>query len=510
MTSPIPLHPHIDPATPATGTGHAAHSAERRIIRRATDEVIARLMQASENAASALNMNSHEREFLPAALEVIETPVSPTVRLTTFAICGLFTFALAWSCFSHIDMVAVASGRVIPLGQVKVVQPLETSAIHAIHVDDGDHVSAGQVLVDLDPTDVKADLGSLIYDRGQAALDAEVARLLLTRDPDGPFAVPSDVDPVLAEANRLQARAEISRHFAQIAAVDAEIAQKQASKDANEATIERARNTLPLIEEKNATARSLYDKKYGARAPVLDSEQLLIEKRAELASSQAVSRQISAEAAASQAKRDELVSGFLADASDRRTKALQKLSGLDQQISKARSRESYRHLVASVDGSVQNVKIHTPGAVVTTADTLMTIVPDGAGIEIEANVENKDIGFVREGQDVEVKFDAFPFTRYGLIKGKVRKLGRDAAPQPATGAASSPAAPSGATQVTPTDAAYAAKVSLDRDWIVVDGHREILQPGMRVSAEIRTGNRLVIEYLLSPVVQAVSEAGRER
>jgi membrane fusion protein, hemolysin D len=95
-----------------------------------------------------------------------------------------------------------------------------------------------------------------------------------------------------------------------------------------------------------------------------------------------------------------------------------------------RQKESYRRLVAPVEGTVQGLKIHTPGAVVATAETLMTLVPDGTGIEVDCLVQNKDIGFVGKGQDVEVKLEAFPFTRYGLVQGRVRKLGRDAATNP--------------------------------------------------------------------------------
>ena len=218
------------------------------------------------------------------------------------------------------------------------------------------------------------------------------------------------------------------------------------------------------------------------------------------------------------AKRDEARAAFLADASDRRTKALQKIAGFGQEITKARQKESYRRLLAPVDGTVQGVKVHTPGAVVTTADVLMTVVPDGAGVEVEAQVGNGDIGFVREGQEVAVKLDAFPFTRYGLLKGHVRKLGRDAvqtgqAPsgtQSASGAsaqqsAAGISAPAGSPELT-----YPAKVELLQDWIMVDGHREPVQAGIRVSAEIKTGERKVIDYLLSPVMQAAKEAGRER
>jgi hemolysin D len=453
--------------------------------------------------------NADERAFLPAAMELVETPPSPTIRLTAAAICGLLAAALAWSILARIDTVAVAHGRVVPLGQVKVVQALETSAIRAIHVDDGDHVHAGELLVDLDPTDLHADLQSMRYDRGQAALDAEVARVLLTMDTAAAFHAPDDIDPVLAEANHAQAVSEITRHLAQIAQTRSEIDQRNAALEANAAQIERAKATLPLLSERHANVGALWEKRMGTRQPVLDVEQQLIEKRAELKAAEAATHQTLAEIRSLESKQQETVAGFLAAAADRRTKALQKLASLDQQITKTRQRESYRHLVATVDGTVQNVKIHTPGAVVTTADTLMTIVPDGTGIEVDALVENKDIGFVREGQPVEIKLDAFPFTRYGLINGAVRKLGRDSVqsaprPNPQGGGAAVAPLPAG------SELSYPAKVTLSRDWIEVEGHRETVQPGMQVSAEIKTGDRRAIEFLLSPVMQTIKEAGRER
>ena len=249
---------------------------------------------------------------------------------------------------------------------------------------------------------------------------------------------------------------------------------------------------------------------------MLDAQQLLIEKRAELKTGEASARQARAEIALHREQdRRKRRAGYLADATDRRTKALQKLSSLNQHIAKARQKESYRRLVAPVDGTVQNVKIHTPGAVVTTADTLMTIVPDGTGIEVEAMVQNKDIGFVHEGQEVEVKLDAFPFTRYGLVKGRVRKLGRDAV-QPGPGGSAAPAGSGSAASAAsaqnapPPDLAYPAKITLSRDFIMVENGPRKIEPGMHVSAEIKTGDRRAIDYLLSPIMQTVTEAAHER
>jgi hemolysin D len=463
--------------------------------------------------AKSPRLTPEEREFLPAALEVIETPFSPTLRLTAASLCGIIAGAIAWASLSHIDMVAVADGKVVPLGQVKVVQPLETAMIRAIRVDDGDHVTAGQLLVDLDLTEAKADLDALLTNRAQAALDAELARVLLTRDIMEPFRVPHGADPILVEQSRDQAQREIEKQLATGAGYEADIVEKTAALEANDAQIERAELTIPLLQEKNDVAKGLYQKGYGAKPPVLESEQQLLEKRAELRTAKVNADQIHAEIRSLRAKMDESSAGYLADASDRRTRALTKIAQLDQDITKARQKESYRRLVAPVDGSVQGLKIHTSGAVVTTADTLMTIVPDGAGIEVDCLVQNKDIGFVQEGQDVEVKLEAFPFTRYGVVRGRVRKLGRDAAANPAPPPGSAAALMTqgaGASPGAPAELAYPANVTLLQDGIAVGDRREPIRPGMRVSAEIRTGQRRVIEYLLSPVMQAVKEAGRER
>jgi hemolysin D len=178
-------------------------------------------------------------------------------------------------------------------------------------------------------------------------------------------------------------------------------------------------------------------------------------------------------------------------------------------------RKVHLRLVAPVDGTVHGLKIRAPGAVVAIADTLMTIVPDGSGIEVDCLVPNKDIGFVSEGQDAEVKLEAFPFTRCGLVQGRVQKLGRHAATNPNAAPPGSMVAmartlSAGASGAPPTELAYPAKVTLLRNWILVDGRHEKIRAGMRVSGEIKTGDRRVIEHLLSPVMQVVKEAGRER
>ncbi|SFG88298.1 hypothetical protein [Methylobacterium gossipiicola] len=185
--------------------------------------------------------------------------------------------------------------------------------------------------------------------------------MLMPRDPHETFRVPAGIDPVLAEQNHAQADREIERHLAVIAGLEADRAQKVASLEANAAQIARGRQLLPILEERHTVLEGLFDKQYGARPPVLEVEQQIVEKRADVAAAQGQQRQIEAEMRSLAAKTAEVRAGFLADATDRRTKALQKIAALDQDITKARQKESYRRLRAPVAGTIQGIKIQTPG-----------------------------------------------------------------------------------------------------------------------------------------------------
>ncbi len=459
-------------------------------------------------APGAVRRTREELSFLPAALEIVETPASPTLRLSAAAICALLTAAVVWSCVARVDEVAVAPGKVVPLGQVKVVQSLEAATIRAILVDDGDHVRAGDLLVDLDPTEAEADLLTATYAKGQALLDAEAARLLV--EGDAPFAAPAGVDPAVAEQTRRRALAERDRHAAERAGTEADVAEKRAEAQSAAAGQERERAVIPLLQDRYDTARGLYERRIAPKPPMLDAEQALREHETALKAAAGAEAAAAAQIRSLEARQATSDAAFLADALDRRAKAQERAAGLEGDERKAQRRAAGRRLLAPVDGTVQGVKVHTPGAVAAAGDVLMSVVPDGAGIEVEASVENRDIGFVREGQAVEVKVDAFPFTRYGLLRGTLRHVGRDAAePAPGREGAAGPG-PAGGAASGDGGLVYPAKVRLGQDWIVAEGRREAIRPGMRVEAEIKTGERRVIDYLLSPVVQAVQEAGRER
>ncbi len=182
--------------------------------------------------------------------------------------------------------------------------------------------------------------------------------------------------------------------------------------------------------------------------------------------------------------------------SDRLAQATLKHTQLTQEGTKAEQRERLTSLRAPVAGTVQQLAIHTAGGVVTPAQTLLVLVPDQAEVNAEVVIDNKDIGFVREGQVAQVKLETFPFTRYGTVEATVNWVTADAVVQVREG--------------QPQNAVFPATLQLKQHSLDVDGKRIRLAPGMNLSAEIKTGRRRVIDFLLSPVQTALSESLGER
>lgn len=163
-----------------------------------------------------------------------------------------------------------------------------------------------------------------------------------------------------------------------------------------------------------------------------------------------------------------------------------------EEVTKASQKNRLERLTAPVDGTIQQLEVHTLGGVVEPAKPLMVVVPGRGGIEVEARILNKDVGFVSVGQDAAVKIDAFPFTRYGTVPGRVVRISRDAVADKDLGLV------------------YIATIALDRTHVVADGRRYALSPGLSATVDVRTGTRAIISYLLSPLQSSIAQAGRER
>jgi hemolysin D len=466
----------------------------------------------------AARMRRAEREFLPAALEIMETPASPIGRAIAATLIAFFLIALGWAIFGRIDIIATAQGKIVPVGRIKVIQPLETGMVTAIHAKDGDRVKEGQVLVELDRVASTSERNRVRHDYLRSRLD--VARLVALRtgldNGTGPaeFMPPDDAPAYEVARTKASMIAQAEQQAAKIAALDQQIAQKVAEAEEIAAVTAKLRAGLPLIEETADVREKVMKMQFGNRIAHLEAQLKLSEQRHDLIVQErrAVESVAARKALESQREqtRAEYARGIMTDLAEAEPKAAQ----FAEDLVKAEKRMQDQVLRAPIDGTVQQLALHTIGGVVTPAQALMVVVPGGAGIEIEAMVLNKDIGFVHDGDKTEIKVDTFNFTRYGLLQGKVITVSQDAMMRDKPTGQNNADRQSGQTARTSEppgqELLYATRVSLGQTSMKIDDRMVELTPGMAVTVEIKTGQRRVIEYLLSPLLRYKQESLRER
>ena len=458
-------------------------------------------------------------EFLPAALEVMETPASPTGRAIAATIMLFLVVAVGWSVVGHIDIVAVATGKVVPTGRIKTVQPLETGIVTAILVKDGDHVSAGQVVMRLDQTVATAERNHVGHDLLVSKLD--VARLAALRagletgsDPDASFAPPREAPAAQIARTRAAMIEQATAQENKVAAFDQQIAQKVAEAEEIAATIAKLEASLPFVAEQADIRRKAMAIEFGNKIAHLDAQIRLMDQKNELLVQQRRSAETSAARKALERQRQQAQSEYATKVLSDLADAEQKVAGFTEDAIKGDQKLEQELLRAPVDGTVQQLAVHSVGGVVTPAQQVMMVVPTDSHLEVEAMVPNRDIGFVSPNQEAQIKIDTFNFTRYGLLHGTVLTVSHDAIvrdkPQDKSNPTKSQTALTDSSEPQGQEFVYAAEISLDSTQLEVEGRLVDLTPGMAVTVEIKTGSRRLIEYLLSPLLRYKQESLRER
>ncbi|WP_144161092.1 HlyD family type I secretion periplasmic adaptor subunit [Paraburkholderia sp. BCC1885] len=432
--------------------------------------------------------------FLPAELELVETPVHPAPRWTMRVLVALTVIALLIGILGRLDIVVTASGQFIPDARVKTIQPAITGVVREIGVKDGERVAAGQLLMKLDTTQAAADADKARSSKLDAALTAARDNALLAAQRDNrPPAVAkvADAPDVRVQDAQRQAEGAWSEYRDQYEGEQAELLKRQAELASTRVEIAKLVATAPLARQQADAYRALVTDKYVARNDYLDKEQQALDKENELAAQRSHANELAAAIAEQRAQVEATASKFRRDQLDELEKATQQLTQSSDDESKAQTRQALLSLAAPVAGTVQQIAVHTLGGVVTTAQSLMEIVPDDA-LEVEARLQNRDIGFVQVGQRAAVKIEAFPYTRYGLLNGIVTEVSNDAVQDKKLGLT------------------FPVRIRLETNRIHVDNRWITLTPGMAVTADIRTGKRSVIGYFLDPLLQTSRESMRER
>ncbi len=329
-------------------------------------------------------------EFLPGALEVLESLLAPFGRIIAGTIAMFFVLGIIWAWWGLVDVVVIAQGQIVPTGQVKVVQPLETGVVKAIHVREGQTVQAGELLIELDPTESKANIDTLHFDLQQAQLDAAAA--LLAQDPAKHFTAPQDIATQLIKTTRNLLTDEVHLHQATLAGIAAQIDNAKATIWVTAIEQWKLAQTLPLIKEQLADQESLLADGIAQKPMVLSLRQKALEQQAALNNTVENQSRSKADIAALEARRTELVANFRFQADD-----VKRHCERWPPLKKEQQRQRYRQLTAPVAGRVHQLMVHTVGAVVNSAQQLLTIVPDYAPLQLETIILNKDIGFVTIG-----------------------------------------------------------------------------------------------------------------
>jgi hemolysin D len=333
-------------------------------------------------------------------------------------------------------------------------------------------------------------------------------------DPPANFKPPADAPAALVAVQRKFILDQVAEQQAKLAVLDRQREQKQVERETIAATIGKLEASLPVMQERLEIRKTLYEHTTGSKANYLELLQPYVEEQHELEVQKRHSEETTAAIAAINEQRAQAEAEYRRVRYTELVEAERKADGLSEDLIRAQHRAALQVLTAPVDGTVQQLAVHTIGGVVTPAQTLLVLVPSDSQLEIEAMVPNRDIGFVHVGQDAEIKVDAFNFNRYGLIHGKVVSISPDAItrerqPDKSDNKAQTAAADE-TSELGGQELVYAARISLAQTQMQVEDRLVNLSPGMAVTVEIETGSRRIVSYLLSPLLKYKQEALRER
>jgi len=424
-------------------------------------------------------------EFLPEAMEIEETPPSPFGRILLWAIVLLVVCAFVWSYFGKVDEEVVTRGKVIPDGMVKVIQPSETGVIRAIHVEEGQRVKEGDLLIELDPTITQAEVES--SGKSLAINRSDMARLKAELRGEEILGFGKGQDKLLLLQTDLK-RAREAEHRAKVESLELVVSQKKIALQSAEESILKLVKSVELVSKQEEAYRQLAEKGYASMMEHLQRQKELVRTEKELDEQRKLADQIrdglkeaEKNLEALKKERERSILGEIVE----KERAITVLEG---EFTKASRRSQLERLYSPVNGTVHGLATHTIGGVVTSAQPIISIVPDGTPLIVEAMALNQDIGFIHPGQKAELKLDTFPFQKYGTIDAELYYVSPDAQEDQKIGLV------------------YKVKLKPKRFTIRVKDKDVPIVPGMAVTAEIKTGERRVIEFFISPFIKYVDES----
>ena len=449
-------------------------------------------------------LSADAADFAPPLLRIQDSPPPPLAGWMLRVLLALLASAALWTVLGRLDIVAVADGKLVPSSYLKIVQPAEQGIVREILVKEGEAVREGQVLIRMDSVLATADAKALRadFDTKRLALKRIEAQLEGTR----PRREKGDPSALFVQV--------LAQHDSNVRAYENALGQEKSLLEkakhdlaAAQSTKEKLAQVLPhYIEQEKAFAKLERD---GFAGRILSAEKTRerIEKEQDLKTQEYTIRANLALIEQSERKIAQITADYRRALQAERVETAAQVERLRQELAKQAHRSELLELRAPQAGTVKDLATHTVGTVAAPGTILMTLVPHGDTLVAEVWVGNPDIGFVREGQKVELKLAAFQFQKYGMVEGAVRQVSADATEAPSSNTRSDTL---GGRDRPMGPLAYRTLVELKDQGLVVDGARYQLAAGMQVSSEINLGTRTILEYVLSPVQKAWHEAGRER
>ncbi len=434
-----------------------------------------------------------DHAFMPAVLEVLESPPSPLSRAVTLSLIGLAVLMVLWAFFSEMEIVVSAQGRVAPSGKVKQIQAFNAGIVRDIHVRDGQRVRKGDVLIELDSTRTEADNQRLYHEREEARLTMLRLQAQL-QDDETAFILPADTNREIASMQKRLLASRLQQQRSRLLVLESETQEKEAEVLALTSMTQRLAEAFPLIERKHRKHKELAKKGYVSEMENLSTRLEMLAARRELEVRRHRLQVAKSALAASKKEKQRTESEFLNNTLDDYLTARNQHEMLQQEIIKSEQQKSQQKIIAPVDGIVQQLSINTLGGVVTAAQVLLEIVPDDSKLEVNAEILNRDIGALYAGLPVKLKVDAFEFTRHGMIDATLEWVGTNSFQDKQLGMV------------------YPLRIGIETTQLPnrINGRRGHLAPGMSVTADIVVGKRRVIDYFLGPLLRYRDESLRER
>ena len=456
-------------------------------------------------------------DFSPGLLRIQAQPPTPFARALLYGLLTLLGLLFIWAIFGKLDVVASAEGKLLPQSYLKIVQPSEQGVIRDILVEEGQHIKAGQVLMRMDTTLTEADGKTLESDtRGKRItlrrIDAELAGHSFAKQPGDP-------DELYTQT--------LAQYRANRVAYETALSQERSLYDKAQSDLSAAEEirtkllkTLPHYRQQDEAYEKLAKDGFVSKIMATDKAREHIEKEQDFKSQESLIRSAQASLAQSSRRLAQITADYRRQLQTERADIEDKLDKSQGELAKQQYRRNLHELKAPQECGgataeqpgtsptlggciVKDLATHTIGTVISPGTILMTLVPSNEILRAEVWVGNQDVGFIHTGEPVKIKLAAYQFQKYGMVEGRVAHLSADASDTP-------PNQQQPGKTGNSLPFAYRALIDLKAQHLIADGVRHSLTPGMQVTAEIHLGTRTILEYLLSPVMGAFQEAGRER